>query len=212
MSARARVRARTHTHTHTHTHTRHMKTRVTVCPPSLTRCGYSPMSSHHPGNEAGAPRPGPRTHLPAAGRRAPLRARTRRGALPLGNVQPRPAPPSAPRAPAPAWHRRRRPLLARSPPGPGAEGAGRGASRGSWPTGAGAFAAVPGALVHLGPRLQLELVPGEEEGAVHVQIAGGPGAGRRLQPDLHLPQVGSRPGSWGQELPAHGRGLGTPLA
>lgn len=105
--------------------------------------------------------------------------------------------------------------------GEGREGAGAGAGsrapraplpaasqarpRGSWPTRAGPFAAVPGALVHLGPRLQLELVPGEEERAVHVRVRGGPDCRRRPQPHLHLPQVGRQAGP----SPPRGHGLGT---
>lgn len=76
----------------------------------------------------------------------------------------------------------------------------RSAPEGPGPPGRGPFAAVPGALVHLGPRLQLELVPGEEEGAVHVRVSGGPERRRRPQPHLHLPQVGPL-GFWGPELP-----------
>lgn len=65
--------------------------------------------------------------------------------------------------------------------------------RGSRLTGQGPLPAVPGALVHRGPRLQHELVPGEEGRPVHVLGRGGPGSsrgrGRRPEPHHHLPQV-----------------------
>lgn len=147
---------------------------------------------------AGPPVP-PRLRSPAPAHLAPR---------PRASQTPRSPPRAARLAPTPP-RTARAPSAASSTDGQGgaglgrarletrAGGAGAGAPTPVGPSGSWPFTAVPGPLVHLGPGLQLELVPGEEEGAVHVHVGGGPDRRRRLQPHLYLPQVGRQAGFWG---------------